>query len=72
MQPQPSNLERAARPSFPTCGRCQVYMVKRDVEVVPGPNGAMVTVQIFECPSCDKLGAQEIASAPNEDSRETA
>jgi len=46
--------------SCPACIRCDVYLVKRNVETVEIGGRAPVYVQIFACPVCEKFAAEEI------------
>jgi hypothetical protein len=49
-------------PRVPICRRCKVASVKYSVQTVDGPDHSRVQVQIYQCPSCEKLGAEEITS----------
>jgi len=40
-------------------------MLKHSVQTVDGPKHTPVQVQIFECPNCKKLRAEEISSSSN-------
>jgi transposase-like protein len=46
-----------------TCPRCKVYMVKHSMQTVDDPKHSPIQVQIYECPSCYKLAAEEIGSS---------
>jgi hypothetical protein len=47
------------------CRSCKVSMLKHSVQTVDGPKHTPVQVQIFECPNCKKLRAEEISSSSN-------